>query len=101
MATQPLCPTCGGNLHADGCHICAILNAKQPPNGNASAGYPIKSQGLGVGRRQVDAANARNKKAGVKARYDATGACHIETREDRKKLLKVEKMHDNQGGYGD
>jgi hypothetical protein len=97
MAEQPLCPKCGGTIHADGCHICAILDAKQPPNGNASAGYPIKSQSLGVGRRQVAAANARNKKAGVQARYDEKGVCHVPTAADRKKLLKVERMHDNQG----
>lgn len=73
-----------------------------PLQGHTSACWPMRSEALAVHPDQVAEGNARNKKAGVGARYEAgTGICVIPDRGDRKKLLKVEGLHDNHGGYGD
>jgi hypothetical protein len=59
------------------------------------------SLALSVHESQVAEANERNKRHGVRARYDATGLCHIPDRSDRKRLMALEGLHDNSGGYSD
>lgn len=76
--------------------------------GQATTTWPMVSEALAVQPSQVAEANARNKKHGVAARYDAEGFCHIPTRAERAKLIRLERTHggmpglcDNRGGYGD
>ncbi len=62
---------------------------------------PLVSMALGVHESQVDEANARAKRHGLGVVYDKSGRCHIPDRSTRKKLIKLERYHDNNGGYGD
>lgn len=59
------------------------------------------SEGLAVHPKQVEQANARNRRHGVNVVYDQKGMAHIPDRTERKRLLRLEGMHDNSGGYGD
>lgn len=61
----------------------------------------MKSLALAVAPQQAEQANARAKRHGINVQYTRTGACIIPDRKERKKLLRLEGMHDNQGGFGD
>lgn len=63
--------------------------------------WPMTSQALAVHPEQVGEANERNRVHGVGVQYDPTGLAHIPDRAERKKLLRLEGKHDNNGGYGD
>lgn len=56
---------------------------------------------LAVHPGQVKEANARLKRHGIVGAYDQKGNVHVPDRANRKKLLRLEGMHDNLGGYGD
>lgn len=62
---------------------------------------PLRSKAMAVHPRQVQEANARNKRLGLAARYDRDGTAVIPDRSARRDLLKAEAFHDNDGGYGD
>ena len=62
---------------------------------------PLSSFAFSCHRDQVAEMNARNKEHGIATRYDATGRAHVPSRTDRNKLMKLEGMHDNDGGYSD
>lgn len=58
--------------------------------------------GLGVHSSQAEEFNKQARDAGLTGvHYDETGVPHISSREQRKKLLKVRGVVDNDGGYGD
>lgn len=59
------------------------------------------SLALSVHPDQVAEANARNARHGLSAYYDADGTCHIPDRKERSRLMRLEGMHDREGGYGD
>lgn len=63
--------------------------------------WPMVSEALAVHAKQAEAANERARRHGINVHYDARGDCHIPDRNERKKLLRLERMHDNNGGYGD
>lgn len=63
--------------------------------------WPMTSKALAVHPSQVKQANARNRKHGVSVVYDQTGTAHIPDRGERRRLLRLEGMHDHHGGYGD
>lgn len=71
------------------------------PFGHSSTCWPQVSEALAVHSSQVDKANARARKHGVGVHYDKDGRAHIESRAERKKLLRLEGMRDNEAGYGD
>ena len=64
---------------------------------------PILSDALAVHPSQIPEVMERNKKAGLPPiEYESTyGRPILTSREMRRKLMKVSKVHDNQGGYGD
>lgn len=59
------------------------------------------SEAMAVHPKQVAEANHRSKKHGLGVKYDKKGFAHIPDRASRKKLLKLEGLHDKKGGYGD
>ncbi len=62
----------------------------------------FKSDALAVHPGQCELAEARNKLHGVNVAYDREdGRAIIPDRNERKKLLRLEKFHDNDGGYSD
>ncbi|HVK10860.1 MAG TPA: hypothetical protein VM597_18975 [Gemmataceae bacterium] len=67
----------------------------------APSSWPMKSVALAVHPDQVAEAIERNRRNGVGVTYDATGMAEIPDRGERKKILKLEGLHDNHGGYGD
>ncbi len=64
-------------------------------------GWPKTSIVMGVHPKSVRAANERNIAAGVGVRYLENGRAVVPDRNEQKKLLKLRKMHNNDGGYGD
>lgn len=97
------CVKCGGTLNkVGGCNLCEMFATGATPGGTQTTGWPKRSAALAVHKKQVEAANARNKRNGVNVVYDpANGDAIIPDRNERKKLCKVEGFHDNLGGYGD
>lgn len=96
------CTKCGGNLNPAGeCNLCVMFATGATPGGHSPGAWPKKSIALGCHRSQVQEMNQRNAAAGVAARYEADGTCVVHDRGDRRDLLKLEGMHDNNGGYGD
>lgn len=59
------------------------------------------SEAMAVHPKQVEEANARSKRHNLGVKYDRKGFAHIPDRAARKKLLKLEGLHDKKGGYGD
>ena len=97
-----VCKTCGGNRTKERCNICEILGANQSPGGHDPKGWPKESVALSVMKNQVKEANARAKKHGLTGvYYEPSGKCILSDRGARRDLLRLEQMHDNNGGYGD
>lgn len=71
------------------------------PNGHNAGCWPQESMALAVHPDQVAEANARNAAAGCAARYREDGMAVIPDRAERKKLLRIEGLHDYHAGYGD
>lgn len=72
-----------------------------PMSTNAWA-HPLLSDALAVHPSQVAEANERNRRRGCSVTYrEDDGRAIIPDRGERKKLLKIEQMHDRDGGYGD
>jgi len=62
---------------------------------------PVLSDGLAVHPRQIPAAIERNRRHGVHVDYHSDGRPILRQRGERRALLRIEKAHDNDGGYGD
>jgi hypothetical protein len=92
---------CGAEKTAGPCKLCDMFAAAAAPGGTGTTGWPMVSNALSVSPRQAAAANARAKAHGIGVVYDSKGKCHISDRGNRKKLMRLEGMHDNHGGYGD
>lgn len=73
----------------------------EPLAGHQTTAWPLVSDALAVHPDQVGKANERNRRHGVATRYQRDGRAVIPDRGDRKKLLRLEGLHDNNGGYGD
>jgi hypothetical protein len=63
--------------------------------------WPMRSEALAVHPSQVQEANERAKRHGLGTRYEADGTAVIPSRDERKKLLRLEGFFDKAGGYGD
>lgn len=61
--------------------------------------WPIVSDALAVHPKQVQQANDRAKRHGIKVEYQRDGRPVIPDAQNRYKLLKLEGFHDNNGGY--
>jgi hypothetical protein len=91
------CRTC----HFSPCR-CEDLEAGYMGQSCTSTCWPMVSEALAVHPKQVEQANARNKRHGSSVVYDPkTGCAVIPDRGERKRLLRIEQMHDNEGGYSD
>jgi hypothetical protein len=63
---------------------------------------PIESDALAVHPKQIQEAMARNARHGLYIDYNpADGRPILRDRDQRRRLMKIEKCHDNSGGYGD
>lgn len=68
----------------------------------ALACWPMRSDALSCHPNQIAAITERNKKHGITGvSYEADGTCVISDREARRKIMALEGVHDNKGGYGD
>jgi hypothetical protein len=95
------CRTCGGERTADHCNLCDLFANGISGTGHQPSCWPMKSLALGCHPNQVEEITARNRKHGVNVSYDRFGRALIPDRGERKKLLKLEQLHDNNGCYGD
>lgn len=67
------------------------------PIGHQPGAWPLESVALACHPKQVQAMNERNARNGVSTRYKPDGTAVIPDRGDRKKLLRLEGLHDNNG----
>lgn len=61
----------------------------------------FESLALAVHPDQVAEATERNRRHGCSVTYAADGTALIPDRKERARLMKIEGMHDREGGYGD
>jgi hypothetical protein len=67
-----------------------------------SGSKPLESLALSCHPDQVAEYNEAARKEGLTGiSWDARGRCSITSRGDRKAWLRVQGLHDNEGGYGD
>lgn len=96
------CKTCGGNRTKSQCNICDLLSAGYTAQSCTPQCWPKVSVGLSVHPKQAQQANERAKRHGLTGvSYDEKGRCTVSDRGARRDLLRLEGMHDSQGGYGD
>lgn len=107
LEIQKKCKKCGGtpNARTGKCNICEILGQGTAPGGTMTTGWPMQSEALACDRSQIDEHNARAKRHGIRVEYKYVGkhkvVVEIPDRNERRKLLRLEKYHDKDGGYGD
>ena len=96
------CRKCGGTRQGGRCLLCEMFVAQAAPGGTPPSGWPLVSDALAVHPDQIEQATARNRRHGVNVTYEpASGRAVIPDRGERRRLLRLEGCHDNQGGYGD
>lgn len=67
----------------------AVVGGLQP------SGWPVLSEGMAVGLRQIDEAEARNKRAGCSVKYcRKTGRAILHDAAQKKQLMRIEGMFD-------
>ncbi len=72
------------------------------PGGHSTAwANGLESDALAVHPSQIGQAMARNKRHGLHIDYTKDGRPILKDRGQRRDLMRVERVHDNQGGYGD
>lgn len=70
--------------------------------GNRPWAKPVVSDALAVHPSQIEEVMARNKRHGLEVEYEGEyGRPILRDRDQRRRLLKIERCHDNNGGYGD
>lgn len=71
--------------------------------GNTPSAWPMRSDALAIHPSQIPAVMERNKRHGVGGvDYDPKdGTAIIADRGARRKLMEVDGVHDNEGGFGD
>jgi len=76
---------------------------RPPMQGNTPSCWPMKSDALAVHPEQIPEAMERNKRMGVTGvTYDPEdGRAILADRGARRDLMRVSKVHDNSGSYGD
>jgi len=89
------------NQHYGEIHEAALKKQLAPKLSVSCSAWPMVSDALAVHPKQVEEANARNKRHGVNVQYLPNGQAVLPDRNERKKLLRLERYHDNDGGYGD
>lgn len=94
------CKKCGGRIFPDGCRLCPLFAQGQSAGFANGSGWPMVSEALAVHPKQVGDANARAKRHGINVTYDGKGFCHIPDRNERRKLLRLEALHDNNSFVG-
>jgi hypothetical protein len=62
---------------------------------------PIASDAMAVHPDQIPEVIERNKRHGILVDYDGEGRPLLTDREQRRKLMHLEGIHDKDGGYGD
>ena len=94
-----------GKACSEGCKLCEMLILQSPPGlaGNHPAGWPLYSDALACHPSQIPAIMERNKQHGVKGvSYDPQdGRAILADRGARRDLMRLEGVHDHEGGYGD
>jgi hypothetical protein len=71
------------------------------PVGNRPWTRAIASDALAVHPSQLDEVRERNRKQGLEVDYAPDGRPLLKDRDQRKRLLRIEGVHDRDGGYGD
>lgn len=79
----------------------ALLEEGECLAGQSPGCWPMVSRALQVHPRQIPAVLERNRRAGINVEYQPDGQPVLTDRGKRRELLRVERKHDNNGGYGD
>lgn len=93
------------DCHCSPCR-CDMFSECRPPGSAAPSTWgtaaPIHSLALAVHPSQIPEVMERNKKHGLgHIKYDAEGQPILTDRGMRRDLMRLEGVHDNEGGYGD
>lgn len=94
------CKKCGGNRTAEKCNLCELFAAGYAGGHSNGSGWPMVSEALACDPRQVKQHQERARRHGINVTYRPDGCVEIPDRGERKKLLKLEKMHDNNSFTG-
>lgn len=70
------------------------LDAGETACGQATTTWPQESEALSVLPKQVEAANARNKKHGIAVHYKADGTAVVTSANAKRQLMRLEGFHD-------
>lgn len=97
MAKSSRCDEC----HFDPCRCEDLASGQAFGMANTPSCWPQRSLALSVHSRQVEKARERAKRHNLGVEYLNDGTAIIADRAERKRLLKLEGMHDNEGSYGD
>lgn len=80
---------------------CELAAEKTKAEGNRPWSKKIESDALAVHPDQIAEVVERNRKHGLHIHYLPDGRPVLEDRAQRRRLMKVEGVHDRRGGYGD
>lgn len=78
-----------------------VIDEDPSVEGNRPWSRPIHSDALAVHPEQIPEVMDRNARHGLHVHYDNDGCPVLVSRDQRRRLMKIERCHDNQGGYGD
>lgn len=85
----------------DVCRLCDMLGEEALPAATPSA-WPVLSDALAVHPKQLEQVRERNKRHGLgHIEYLPDGRPVLKDRGMRRDLMRLEKVHDKHGGYGD
>lgn len=94
------CKECGGNRTKEKCNLCELFaTGGSVARTQQTTTWPMVCEALAVHPKQIEQANERAKKHGINVTYGKHGLCHIPDPGNYKKLLRLERMHNNSEGY--
>lgn len=78
-----------------------LLKAGTTLPSHSTTCWPMRSEALAVHPKQIAEATERNRRHGSSVTYDKDGTAILPDRGERKRIMRIEGLHDRQGGYGD
>lgn len=87
-----------GDADIEECLSCQYAGGALCGHANMT-GWPMVSEALACGIKQVEQMNERAKRNGIQVTYDKQGFCHIPDKINYAKILKLEKLHNKAEGF--
>jgi hypothetical protein len=85
-----------------GSNLQSLFTGGPPMIGNTPSCWPMESEALAIHPSQIKEATERNKRNGITGvSYAPDGTAILADRGARRDLMRLEGLHDRNGGYGD